>query len=47
MPRVSNSESTGPLGILQYETSTTSDVDMEAEEERRVRSGEAEATRAA
>ncbi len=31
------------LGILQYETNTTSDVDADAEEERRIRAGEIEA----
>ena len=35
------------LGILQYETNTTSDVDADIEEERRVRAGEIEASAAA
>jgi hypothetical protein len=35
------------LGILQYETNTTSDVDADAEEERRIRAGEIEAPKAA
>ena len=35
------------LGILQYETNTTSDVDADIEEERRVRAGEIEAPKAA
>jgi hypothetical protein len=35
------------LGILEFENNTTSDVDMAAEEERRARAGDVEATRAA
>ena len=35
------------LGILQYETNTTSDVDQDIEEERRIRAGEIEAPAAA
>ena len=31
------------LGILEYETGTTSDVDQDIEEERRIRAGEIEA----
>jgi len=35
------------LGILQCESNTTSDVDQDMEEERRVRAGEIEASAAA
>jgi hypothetical protein len=35
------------LGILQYESNTTSDVDQDVEEERRIRAGEIEAPAAA
>jgi hypothetical protein len=35
------------LGILEFEHNTTSDIDMAAEEERRIRAGEIEAPQAA